>query len=149
MVKLAQDVNRKIIMEQRLEIREAEAGRLPFNDGVFTCATMTNVFGFISDPVEVLTKIRRVLKENGRLVVFTGSSKLRGTIAAPEPIASRIHFYEDQELVHLARKAGFSGVRVERPDLSEYARAAGVPSEHVGSFKGREGQLLIAHKTQA
>jgi hypothetical protein len=37
---------------------------------------------------------------------------LRGTPAAPEPLASRAHFYEDDDLAALARRAGLSDVHV-------------------------------------
>jgi ubiquinone/menaquinone biosynthesis C-methylase UbiE len=107
---------------------------------------MTGVFGFLPNPVTALSEIHRVLKPGGRLVAFMGSKELRGTPAAPEPIASRLSFYEDSELEQLARQAGFRTVRVERPDLKDYASQSGVPSEAIPLFSGRSGQLLIAQK---
>jgi SAM-dependent methyltransferase len=144
MVKLAREVNREAIQENRLEIREGKADSLPYPDGTFTCAAMTGVFGFIDDPLKALSEIRRVLAGGGRLVLFTGSKELRGTPAAPEPMASRLHFYEDQELEELARKAGFAEAVVERPDFEPAAREVGIPEEYLELFKGRMGQLLIA-----
>lgn len=146
MVKLAQESNSAAVRDQRLDIREAKADHIPYPDDSFTCAVMTGVFGFLDDPVKVMGEIYRTLKKDGRLIVFTGSPKTRGTIAAPEPMASRLHFHEDEELKQYAMKVGFLDVNVERPDLSIYAREAGVPEEHIGLFKGREGQLLIARK---
>ncbi len=78
------------------------------------------------------------LKE-GRLVPFTGSRELRGTPASPEPISSRVHLHDDEDFVQLGRKAGFVGVRVERPDLERFAHEAGVPEEHIQLFAGRTG----------
>ncbi len=146
MVRLAREINRDAVMERRLDILEAEADRLPYPDGMFTCAAMTGVFGFLQDPVAVLGEIRRVLAKGGRLVLYTGSRELRGTVAAPEPMASRIRFYEDEELGELARKAGFVEARVERPDFEPFAREVGVPEEHLSLFAGRAGQLLLARK---
>ncbi len=147
MVKVAREVNHEAIQQNRLEIREGDAGSLPFPDGIFTCAVMTGVFGFISNPLEVLSEIRRVLAPGGRLVLFTGSKELRGTPAAPEPIASRLYFYEDHELEELARKAGLGEAHFERPDFEPLARDAGIPEEALGLFKGGGGgQLLIARK---
>jgi hypothetical protein len=40
--------------------------------------------------------------------------RLRGTPAAPEPLASRGHFYDDQQLAPLAREAGMRDVEVKR-----------------------------------
>jgi len=147
MVKLAQEVNSKAINDHRLEIREAEADRLPYPDSAFTCATMTNVFGFVPDPAKVLGEIRRVLTKNGRLVIFTLSPEMRGSIAAPEPMASRLHFYRDKELEQLAKNAGFHDAKVERPDLSEFAKEEEIPEEHRGSFSGPGGQLLVVYKS--
>ena len=147
MVRLAREVNREAMAENRLEIRQGDASSLPYPEGTFTCAVMTGVFGFISDPVQALSEIRRVLLPGGRLVLFTGSKELRGTPAAPEPMASRLHFYEDRELEELARRAGFGEAHLEWPDFEPLAREAGVPEEQLGLFKGRGGgQLLVARK---
>jgi SAM-dependent methyltransferase len=148
MVKLAREVNREAVSRNRLEIREGEADSLPYSEGTFTCAVMTGVFGFISDPLKALSEIRRVLVRGGRLVLFTGSKELRGTPAAPEPMASRLHFYEDQELEELARKAGFDEATVERPDFEQSAREVGIPEESLGLFKGRTGGQLLVARTQ-
>jgi SAM-dependent methyltransferase len=147
MVRLAREVNHSAIQQNRLEIREADAGSLPFPDGIFTCAVMTGVFGFISNPLKALSEIRRVLAPGGRFVLFTGTRELRGTPAAPEPIASRLYFYEDNELIDLARKAGFDEAHLEWPDFEPLGREAGIPEEHLGLFKGRGGgQFLFARK---
>src|SRR5208283_3693962 len=94
MVRLAREVNQEAIQQSRIEIREGDAGSLPYPDDTFTCAVMTGVFGFIANPIEALSEIRRVLASRGHLVLFTGTKKLLGTPAAPEPVASRLHFYE-------------------------------------------------------
>ena len=60
----------------------------------------------------VLRECRRVLAPGGRLAVYTTSPALRGTPAAPEPLASRGHFYEDEELADSARHAGLAAVSV-------------------------------------
>ena len=144
MVRLARLENKEAIDEHRLDIIEGDAASLPYGDRTFSCAVMTGVFHFLPDPERALGEIRRVLKRGGRFVAFMGSKELRGTPAAPEPAASRIHFYEDSELVQLARKAGFVDVTVERPNMLDFAREVGVPQESLELFDGRGGQLLIA-----
>jgi ubiquinone/menaquinone biosynthesis C-methylase UbiE len=147
MVRVAREANPEAIQQNRLEIREGDAGSLPYPDGIFTCAVMTGVFGLISDPLKALSEVRRVLAPGGRFVLFTGSKELRGTPAAPEPVASRLHFYEDHELEELAHKAGFGEAHFERPDFEPLAREAGIPEEHLELFKGHGGgQLLIARE---
>jgi SAM-dependent methyltransferase len=147
MVRVATEANREAVEEGRLEVREAEAGSLPFPDGVFSCAVMTGVVGFVPDPLVAFGEVLRVLGPGGRFLVFTGTEALRGTPAAPEPIASRLRFYEDGELVELAKGAGFGEAVVDHPSLYEHAKRAGVPEAGMGFFTGTSGsQLLVARK---
>ena len=146
MVRLALDENRDAVAAGRLEIKEADAHSLPFPDATFTCAAMTGVLGFLRDPVAAFAEIRRVLIADGRLIVLGSDPELKGTPGAPEPMASRLHFYEDDEFENLARKAGFKNVRVERRDLEKFAREVGVPEEHVPLFAGPGTRFLLASK---
>ena len=98
------------------EVVLGSAERLPFADASFTAIAMSIVFLFFPDPVAVLSECRRVLVPGGRLALYTNSAALRGTPAAPEPLASRCHFYEDDELAGLARQAGLAAVVVVNDD---------------------------------
>ncbi len=145
MVKLATEKNRAAVQARRLSVALGDAGSLPYDDRTFTCAVMTGVLGFIRDPEKAFGEVFRVLGSGGRFVAFTGSKALRGTPAAPEPAASRLHFYEDEELVRLALGAGFATARVDHPSLYAYAKRAGVPDADLALFKGTGGaQLLVA-----
>jgi SAM-dependent methyltransferase len=92
------------------------AERLPFGDGEFTAVSMSVVFFFLPDPGAALAECRRVLAPGGRLAVYTTAPELRGTPAAPEPLAAHAHFHDDSELAALARAAGFEGVAVHNED---------------------------------
>jgi SAM-dependent methyltransferase len=146
MVRLAREVNRDAIRAGRLEIREAKADSLPYQDGTFTCAVMTGAFGFITKPEKALSEVARVLAPGGRFALFTGSKELRGTPAAPEPMAARLRFYEDTELEQMALRAGFKEARVEHPDFVPLAREAGIPEDSMPLFASRYGQLLLARR---
>jgi SAM-dependent methyltransferase len=98
------------------EVVTASAEALPFADGAFTAVAMSVVLLFLPDPVAALRECRRVLRPGGRLAVYTTSPRLRGTPAAPEPVASRARFYEDDELAGLAAAAGFCDVAVTDDD---------------------------------
>jgi SAM-dependent methyltransferase len=65
MVRLARALNAEAVAAGRLEIVEASAERLPFPDAAFTCACMTGVLGFLTDPVTALSELRRVLAPGG------------------------------------------------------------------------------------
>ncbi len=147
MVKVAREVNREAMIAGRLEILEAEADQLPYPDSSFTCAVMTGVLNFLPNSDKVLASVWRALVKGGRFILYAGSKELKGTPAAPEPIASKLTFYDDADLEQLARRAGFVDIRVERPDLEKFARESGVPEEALHFFSGRGGQLLIAHKS--
>ena len=146
MVQLARQVNRDAIAGGRLEIQQASADHLPFPDATFTCAAMTGVLGFLPDPVAALRELWRVLVTEGRLVVLGSDAALRGTPAAPEPMASRLRFYEDDELQRMAEEAGFAQARVVRRDLEPFARQAGIPEEHLALFAGTGTPFLLARK---
>jgi SAM-dependent methyltransferase len=146
MVRLTREVNREAIDEGRLEVFEASAERLPFLDETFTHAAMTAVLGFLPDPVAALAEIRRVLRPGGRLIVLGSDPEDRGTMAAPEPMASRLRFYDGEELKALGREAGFEAVQVERRSLERFAREAGVPEEALPLFAGEGPRFLFARK---
>jgi SAM-dependent methyltransferase len=146
MVRVARAANREAIAEGRLEIVEGRAESLPFPAGRFTCGAMTGVFGFLADPVAALRELRRVLRPGGRIVVQGTDPENRGTPAAPEPMASRLKFYDEREMEELARAAGFAEVRVVRRELAQYARDAGVPQEHLPLFEGPGSRFLLARK---
>ena len=91
----------------------ASAETLPFPADAFSAVAMSIVFFFLDDPVAVLRECRRVLRRGGRVAVYTTGPELRGTPAAPEPLATRGRFYSDDELAELARLAGFEGAEVQ------------------------------------
>jgi ubiquinone/menaquinone biosynthesis C-methylase UbiE len=93
-----------------------DAADLPFAEGAFTAVAMSVVLLFLPEPVPVLRECRRVLAAGGRIAVYTTGPALRGTPAAPEPLASRCFFHDDEQLAGLARQAGFAGVAVTNDD---------------------------------
>jgi len=100
-----------------------EADQLPFSDGEFTAVASIAAFFFFPEPVDALEEMRRVLDpERGRIAICTTSPEAKGTPAAPYPLATRGHFYTDDELAELARDAGFTTVTVTRTDESGWAQ---------------------------
>jgi SAM-dependent methyltransferase len=89
------------------------AEELPFADGEFTAVSSLVAFFFFPEPERALREMRRVLDpERGRAAIFTTAPEAKGTEAAPYPIATRGHFYGDDELVRLPLEAGFSAARI-------------------------------------
>ncbi len=108
------------------EVVLGSAEQLPFPDAAFTAVAMSIVFFFLPQPVAALAECGRVLAPQGRLAVYTTSPALRGTPAAPEPLAARGHFYEDEELADLARQAGLTAARVVDDDGGQLLTAVKV-----------------------
>ena len=99
----------------RIELAEVYA--IPFPDGEFTAVSCLVAFFFFADPVAALREIRRVLDPaRGRVAVMTTAPEAKGTPAAPYPLATRGHFHTDEELVALARDAGFREARLAHRD---------------------------------
>jgi SAM-dependent methyltransferase len=98
------------------EVVLGSAERLPFPDASFTAVAMSIVLMFLSEPVASLRECRRVLAPEGRIAIYTTSPRLRGTPAAPEPLASRTFLYENDQLAALAATAGFTSVVVRDND---------------------------------
>jgi SAM-dependent methyltransferase len=95
------------------EIVEGKAEALPFPDGAFTAVSCLVAFFFFADPVQVLREMLRVLQpSNGRIAIMTTAPEARGTPAAPYPLATRGHFYSDDELARLPLEAGFSSAHI-------------------------------------
>jgi ubiquinone/menaquinone biosynthesis C-methylase UbiE len=112
MVELARKVT-----EGRAPIVQASADRLPFEVEAFTAVSCIVAFFFFPDPVAALREFHRVIDPGrGRIAVYTTAPELKGTPAAPYPLATRGHFYADDELAAHARSAGFGSVEVRRPD---------------------------------
>jgi SAM-dependent methyltransferase len=145
MVRVARELNAGAIEEGRLELVEGDASALPFPDDSCTRAAMMQVFFFL-EPEPALAECRRVVREDGTLAIFTVTEEAKGSPAAPEPMASRGRFYTDEQLVELARAAGFPDATVEHPDLERHAREAGLPDDVVAFFTGANemSQLLVA-----
>jgi ubiquinone/menaquinone biosynthesis C-methylase UbiE len=96
-------------------IVHGSAERLPFRDDEFTAVSCLVAFFFFPDPVVVLREFRRVLdRTRGRAAIYTTAPEMKGTPAAPYPLATRGHFYEDDELEQLPYAAGFAESRVTR-----------------------------------
>jgi len=143
MVALTRESNLDNVRSGRLTVVFADAARLPVDSAAFTCCVSTGAIGFFPDPLAALREMHRALAPGGRLMVYASTAVLRGTPAAAEPVASRVHFFEGPELADLARRAGFSAVRVEEPDMEPYALRAGVPEEALPLFRGTGGCFLL------
>jgi len=94
-----------------------DAQALPFESGYFTAVSSIQAFIFLPDPARALAEMRRVLDpERGRAAIWTTAPEGKGTPASPYPLATRGRYYTDDELVDLARRAGFAEAHLAARD---------------------------------
>jgi SAM-dependent methyltransferase len=99
----------------RIELGAAEA--MPFEGDEFTAVSCLVAFFFFPDPIAALREMRRVVDpEHGRIAVMTTAPEAKGTPAAPYPLATRGHFYADDELIGFASAGGFREARLAHRD---------------------------------
>lgn len=110
MVEQARKRNAAAIRAGRVEIRHAEASRLPYADVSFNKIFSINVAHFWSDPVAVLEELRRVLRTGGLIAVAV--QPRRKTRSARET---------GQLLVEWLRASRFSDVRLESKRMKPVA----------------------------
>lgn len=94
---------------------QAVGENLPFRDGVFSVITASSVLDHMKDPLLFIKEARRVLRQNGILVI---------SLAHPfyDKLAIRLKFKEDdhvfhfteRQLVELLEKNGFTVMEVSR-----------------------------------
>jgi SAM-dependent methyltransferase len=117
------------------EARIADAGRIPYPDDSFDVVFSANVFEHLTEPVEVLAEVARVLKPGGTFLVKTPNrrhympliarmtphrfhqfvSRLRGRPAA-DTFPTR---YRSNTPARLHALANASGLRVDKIELIE------------------------------
>lgn len=101
------DHSRAMIRLARPYAALGDAQALPFQTGYFTAAASIQAFMFFPDQLQALREMRRALDRHGRVAIWTAAPEARGTPAVPEPVASRALLRSDEELLELARTAGF------------------------------------------
>jgi ubiquinone/menaquinone biosynthesis C-methylase UbiE len=92
-----------------LDLRVGDSAALPWDAGVFDKAFSVNTLYFWSDPTQDLGEIRRVLRDQGRLVIGFREHSEAAASSFPSPI---YRFHTIGELTALLEAAGFHAIDV-------------------------------------
>jgi len=136
MVSEADKANRRLIDEGRVELQTATVESLPFPNAAFDRALAVNTIYFWPDQLAGLSEIRRVLRDDGLLVLasMTPETSAKSSTARPEH-GFRILDGDSLKLLHL--EAGFR--RVTCSLYEEEARRLD------GTIFHRAYNMVVAH----
>jgi len=113
MVKLASDINRKLVESGKAEFKQGYASSLPWADNEFTVVTAIEVFFFLNETEKTLKEIFRILEPGGRLIIEMAFNKDDGMDHKRHIKKMNLKLYSGKEMKKLLKKAGFSDIVID------------------------------------
>jgi ubiquinone/menaquinone biosynthesis C-methylase UbiE len=113
MLRQASRRNRQTIRAGRVELHAGTASRLPFPDAHFTKAFAVNSFHHWSSQQDDLLEVRRVLRDNGLLLLCLRMALPKKSLFAPPGMTDE----EVRSAEQLVERAGFRDLRTVRRNV--------------------------------
>jgi len=113
MVKLASDINKKLVESGKAEFKQGYASSLPWADNEFTVVSAIEVFFFLNETEKTLKEIFRILKPGGRLIIEMGFNKDDGLDHKRHIKKFNLKLYSGEEMKKLLKKAGFNDIVID------------------------------------
>ena len=140
-------------------VRHGEAEKLPYQDGTFDLVTALDVVEHLDDDVAGLREMRRVLRKNGRALLFVPAFMFLWGVQ--DDVSNHRRRYTLSGLRRVVREAGFEVERATYANISFFApilagrilmRAVGLrpASENninIGALNGVLGRVLGAESS--
>jgi len=114
MVKLAKEVNKKYIDDNRVEIKYGSVSSLPFRDNMFDLVVGVETVNFWPDIINDLKEIYRVTKSEGILLLINNSYKHKKFKKRNKEWKRLTNFnlYTPTEFKKFFTKAGYSNIEI-------------------------------------
>jgi ubiquinone/menaquinone biosynthesis C-methylase UbiE len=113
MVKLASDINRKLVESGKAEFKQGYASSLPWADNEFTVVAAIEVFFFLNETEKTINEIFRVLKPGGRVIIEMAYNRDDGEDHKRLINKMNLKLYNGEEMKNLLKKAGFNDIVIE------------------------------------
>ncbi len=111
----------KLAKSRRVEVVKADARALPFRDDVFDLVLFAFTLCFLEDPTSALREAKRVLRENGKLVIcgVPADSKLGREYMKRKdsPFYSNAKLYKVEEIVKMIEEVGMKVKGIDFADI--------------------------------
>ena len=121
MVKLASNINRKLVESGKAEFKQGYATKLPWANNEFTVVAAIEVFFFLNETEKTLKEIFRILKPGGRLIIEMAYNKDDGVDHKRHIKKMNLKLYSGEEMKKLLKKARFNDIVID------YYKAVRIP----------------------
>jgi dolichyl-phosphate beta-glucosyltransferase len=106
------------------DISRAPADSLPFGDGSFDIITCLDVLEHVPDPVKALIELKRVLKDNGRMIITVPAFKLLWS--QHDEALCHLRRYDKKSLIDDLGEAGLKAERTSYFFLTSFFAVAAI-----------------------
>ena len=113
MVKLASNINRKLVESAIAEFKQGSASDLPWDDNEFSVVVAIEMFFFLDETDKTLKEIFRVLKPDGRLIIEMGYNKDDGLDHKKIVKKMGLKLYSEEEIKNMLKTAGFNDIIID------------------------------------
>ena len=128
----------QIAKDRGCQVARADAGILPFRTGEFDYALLMATLCFVEHPVEVIKEAKRILNENGKLIIgiIDKKSKLGQSYLKKNSVFyNQAQFFSTEEVIQMLRKIGFYSIKTSQALFHDPYKMT-----EIGQFKEGHGQ---------